>query len=628
MNDFRARLSGMLLVGLFFGLAYLAIVLAGPKVFPEPFEITSAELTPLELGKGEFAACAQPVATPAERVTAVRTGPLNPVTLHEIDPAQFPAGRDSIIFLMTRSDDARLYLCDGAGRAVKTYLSGDAVPASRQPVAASEIAFPVLAAESGLRPVLETRQPALLTTPVKVMAADAFHIHSRQHLMTRLFLYGGILSIVGYNLILGWLVGHWTYLFNALNTFSMLLLDLYLSGVGSAYVWPEQTWLSNTVMVLSEAGPGFFGVLFVYHFLHPGDWRGFLRQPAFFIWPLLNGITLASWWLFMPYWQAALGVIAVWIVGALSMTVLLIVRARRGNDRAQILLIPIVAVILPSMMAGIAQQFAGWNLGRLGAHHAEITLIFEALLFTLTFAYLLRLTEQERDGARRERLAVAEAFQQSLLTTVDRERNRIADDLHDTAGQGLLTVANRLNRVRKMAGFSAGQRMTIGEVEKSLKALIGDIRRISHDLHPAALDHVGLRGALSELSDRLSKASDCKVSLQFEGDAKLDKPQELQVFRILQELLSNAVRHSGGSAVHALVQLASPEVVLTVSDDGSGLAPPAGNENGNPNRTARRGIGLQVVAQRAEMLGGGMRLRSTGDGAQVTVRFPIGTKGG
>lgn len=609
MNDFRAKLSGLLLVGLVFGLAYLGIMLAGPRAFPEPFQIMSAVLTPLEIGSGEFDPCAQPVATPIRQVKAISTGPVNSVTLHEFDPTLISAGRDSMIFLTTRSDDARLHVCDDGSAGTKTYFSGDSVPASQRPVASSVVAFPVSAADSASRLVLETRQPALLTTPVKIMAADAFETRSRQQLMTRLFLYGGILAIVGYNLMLGWLVGHWTYLFNALNTFSMLMLDLYLSGVGPAFVWPEQPWLSNTVMVLSEAGPGIFGPLFVYHFLHPGDWRGFLRRPVFFIWPLLNCIILVSW-IFLSYWQAALGVIAVWIAAAVAMTALLIARARQGNERAQILLVPISAVIVPSMVAGIAQQFGGWNLGRIGAHHTEISLVFEALLFTLTLAYLLRITERERQSERQARIEVAERSKQQLLARVDQERSRIAAELHDSAGQGLVTIVSRLSRAGRN-GAGGKTMAALEDVERETRNLLGDIRRISHDLHPAALDHLGLTGALRELRSRLAASSGFDIALDIDPALKLGKTEQLQVYRVIQELASNSIRHSAGDRIAIKLAKTGNHVVVDVSDNGTASAA----RNGE-------GIGLAVVSERAAILGGSFNIQNTQDGTAARLSFP------
>lgn len=612
LEDFRAKLSGLLVVGLILGLAYLTVLLAGPKLFPEPFEIFSARLTPLEAGGEEFSPCAQQPVTPRQQVDAVETGPRNRITLHEINTTQLPGLGDSVIFLTTRSDDARLHLCDGSGQAVTTYYSGDAVPASRQPLQTAEVAFPLSLGspdEAGLRYVLETRQPALLITPVKIMAAEAFHTRSRQTLMTRLFFFGGILSLVGYNLILGWLVGQWTYLFNALNTLSILFLDFYLTGVGPAYLWPEQPWLSNKVMVLSEAGPGIFAVLFAYHFLHPGDWRGLARRPVFYIWPLLNMIILACW-VFLSYWQAALGVIAVWIAAAIAMIVVLVARARQGNERAQILLVPVVAVIVPSMIAGIAQQFTGWNLGRIGAHHAEITLVFEALLFTLTLAYLLTVTERERQAERRARIEVAERSKQQLLQRVDRERSRIAAELHDSAGQGLVTIVSRLRRAgRNGTGGKAGA--VLQDVERETRYLLDDIRRISHDLHPAALDHLGLAGALKELRSRLAKSGDVRILLDVEPALELDRNQQLQVYRVVQELVSNALRHSGGDLINIQLTGESGKVIVEVGDNGT-----AGSAvNGE-------GIGLAVVDERAAILGGRFTIKQSPEGTRARLTFP------
>ena len=506
------------------------------------------------------------------------------------------------------ADEARLHVC-GEHRPIRVFLSGDTIPVSERQFVSSEIAFDLPPGGVDERYVLEIRQPAALSIQVNVMETAEFHLRSMQTLMIRLFLAGGIIIIICYNFVLGWLVGQWTYLFNALNTLSMLVLDFYLTGLGPAYLWPQHPWMSNTLLALSETGPGIFGILFVYHFLYPGDWRGLLSRPVFYIWPLANILFLASW-VFLAYWQVAAGALAVWILGTVVVAIYLIRLARAGMERARILLVPIMAVIVPSMIAGAMQQFGGWNLGRIGVHHTEITLVFEALLLTLTLAYLLRVTERERQMERQARIEVAERSKQQLLARVDQERSRIAAELHDSAGQGLVTIVSRLSRAGRN-GVGGEAKATFEDVERETRNLLDDIRRISHDLHPAALDHLGLTGALRELRSRLVKSGDYRISLDLDPALQLGKADQLQVYRVVQELVSNSLRHSGGDAIDIRLAREGGQIVASVCDNGTASAAPGGE-----------GIGLSVVSERAAMLGGTFTLDANGQGTSARLSFP------
>ena len=609
MNDFRAKLSGILVVGLFFGLAYLGVMLAGPLAFPETFDISKATLIPLPAKTADDDPCALVPSAIGEETSVVRVGPTNPVVYHEINTSGFAPAKRHSVFLATMADEARLHVCDLDHKPSMTFFSGDTLPVSARQFVSSEIAFDLPPQEAGDRYVLEIRQPAALSIQVNVMETAEFHLRSMQTLMIRLFLAGGIIIIICYNFVLGWLVGQWTYLFNALNTLSMLVLDFYLTGLGPAYLWPQHPWMSNTLLALSETGPGIFGILFVYHFLYPGDWRGLLSRPVFYIWPLANILFLASW-VFLAYWQVAAGALAVWILGTAVVTIYLIRLARAGMERARILLVPILAVIVPSMIAGALQQFGGWNLGRIGVHHTEITLVFEALLLTLTLAYLLRVTERERQMERQARIEVAERSKQQLLARVDQERSRIAAELHDSAGQGLVTIVSRLSRAgRNGAGGEA--RAALEDVERETRNLLDDIRRISHDLHPAALDHLGLAGALKELRSRLAKSGDYRISLELDPALQLGKAEQLQVYRVVQELVSNSLRHSGGDAIDIRLAREGEQIVASVCD------------NGNANVEAGgEGIGLSVVSERAAMLGGTFIIDANGQGTHARLTFP------
>ncbi len=270
------------------------------------------------------------------------------------------------------------------------------------------------------------------------------------------------------------------------------------------------------------------------------------------------------------------------------------------------------------MTVGIADTYLGIDLGTLGEFRTEIALVVEALIFTLVLAYLMRMAEKREVMALKEMNRLSNTTKQRLLTLIDEERTRIAGDLHDTAGQGIVLIANRLAGIARNARLSGNVQTQAIEVEALARNMLTEIRQISHDLHPAALDHLGLTGSLRELTENVAKASEIKVSLYIEHhDYRFSKNQSLQIFRIFQELLSNVVKHAGATATMARLTLNNQKCVLEVSDNGKG---PRQQMDGVS------GIGTDILNQRVDNLGGTIIWSDAKPGSSVVIVFPVGDK--
>jgi two-component system, NarL family, sensor histidine kinase UhpB len=159
-----------------------------------------------------------------------------------------------------------------------------------------------------------------------------------------------------------------------------------------------------------------------------------------------------------------------------------------------------------------------------------------------------RLESERRDSALRT-LAAQEA-----------ERRRIALELHDEVGQALTAAMLRLDRV------------AVDEAKEGLRAALEEVREIARRLRPEALDDLGLRNALRALV--ASVARDARLDVTPEIDANLPSltpEQELVVYRVAQEALTNALRHAGASALRFSLRAEGDALVLVVEDDGQGF---------------------------------------------------------
>ena len=151
--------------------------------------------------------------------------------------------------------------------------------------------------------------------------------------------------------------------------------------------------------------------------------------------------------------------------------------------------------------------------------------------------------------------------------------------------------------------------------------MLAEIRGISHSLHPAVLDHLGFEQAAVTLAQNLAKANAQEIEIDFPGERMpLTKNQALQLYRIVQELLSNALKHAGAKTIRLALSSEGGERALSVSDDGVGLP-------GAADMTGQGGVGMRILAQRVASLPGAMDITSNGEGTRITVRFAPGSVG-
>ena len=198
-----------------------------------------------------------------------------------------------------------------------------------------------------------------------------------------------------------------------------------------------------------------------------------------------------------------------------------------------------------------------------------------------------------------------------VIAAQEAERRRIAQELHDQIGQNLTAVVLELRRVR--AGVDAGDADALADAQELARESLEEVRRISYELRPAALDDLGLPSALAALCLGIERRTGMSVPLTVDGPVPhLDPQVELTVYRVAQEALTNAARHSGGSTARVALESSATALVLRVADDGTGM------DGSFP------GGGLRGMRERAVSVGATLETRSTpGEGVEVSLRVPI-----
>jgi two-component system sensor histidine kinase UhpB len=243
---------------------------------------------------------------------------------------------------------------------------------------------------------------------------------------------------------------------------------------------------------------------------------------------------------------------------------------------------------------------------------------------------LMRAVDPQRPGARLDVTGPAEidelvrVFNQMLdrleserqesarhqLEAQERERKRIAHELHDEVGQLLTGVLVQLETLIQQT--PAEQAPDVRHVQETARQAIEVLSRVVRDLRPEALDELGLAKALEALAHRVEQQGGLAVDRSIdERVPALGPERELVVYRVAQEALTNALRHSRGSTVALTLETRDAHVVLSVRDDGVGLP------SDHPLRH-----GILGMRERAMLIGATLTVTSSSPGVEVTLRVP------
>ena len=201
-----------------------------------------------------------------------------------------------------------------------------------------------------------------------------------------------------------------------------------------------------------------------------------------------------------------------------------------------------------------------------------------------------------------------------VVEAQESERARLARELHDETGQALTSILLGLksldDRVRDEEGRAA-----VAELRELVVSTLHDVRRLAVELRPAALDDFGLVPAIERLLDTAGEQSGLTVDLQSEvGDVRLPTETETTLFRIVQEALTNVLKHAAAERVTVLLSHADAGVRLVVQDDGCGF---------DPSQARDDGVGLLGMRERVSLVGGRLTVESTeGAGTMLTVEVP------
>lgn len=204
---------------------------------------------------------------------------------------------------------------------------------------------------------------------------------------------------------------------------------------------------------------------------------------------------------------------------------------------------------------------------------------------------------------------------QSLIDGQESERERIAQELHDSLGGLLSTIKLRFDKLMHDQNITEKEDFT--KLHNLIDAACGEVRSISNDLKPGSLEKLGLLEAIKDLLNRYKLEQGPEIIFQYFGfnyPGSIDSNVALNIYRVIQELVNNAIKHADCKEIFVQISKTINEMTITVEDDGSGF----------DSETVKKGMGLENIRSRVNYLRGEFNIESSDNqGTLFLIQIPL-----
>ena len=193
------------------------------------------------------------------------------------------------------------------------------------------------------------------------------------------------------------------------------------------------------------------------------------------------------------------------------------------------------------------------------------------------------------------------SFTKQLLEKTEEERKRIASDLHDSINHELLNLK-----------FIFKQ--DFATVNNKIDSIINDIRAISRNLHPVMFDKIGLEPIIEQLVERIQQQNNFMISTEINYKGSLTSADELQVYRIIQEALTNIIKYAKAHAGKITIEENQSNIFIEIKDNGKGF-------NVKEALNSGKSFGLHNIIERSRVIGGEAKILSSPEGTIININL-------
>jgi signal transduction histidine kinase len=458
---------------------------------------------------------------------------------------------------------------------------------------------------------------ASLRLPMKIWDGREFlRSHQAESIGWGVFM-GIMLLIALFNIMVFGVLRDRVYLYYFIYVIALLVYQLSGKGLFFQYLWPGNPWINESAIIM-------FSILLVVSMLKFS--QSFLEMPVKF--PKVNPYINALMILMLVYipicfmrdipliQPVRMPLIQIFtftpIIGILIMLASLVKGLREKHWASRMYVVAFTPLVLFSIAIALRNNhlipyFPFFDV------RIPLSFSFELIVFSFALAYRFKVLKDQQAHLLME--INEQRIQQfkAVIEATENERKRIAQDLHDGLGQLLSTA--KLNVSSLEDSIVEDDRKQYENSMSLIDEACQEVRSISHNMMPSTLIRLGLLPAIKELADKINSAQQVRVEVTLEGfESRLNEEREIAIYRIVQEVLNNALKYAAATLIKIMLVKRADEVVVTINDNGKGF--------NTDNIAQSKGIGWRNVFSRVDMLGGHINVHSTeGKGTTVVVRL-------
>ncbi|MEO8210507.1 MAG: triple tyrosine motif-containing protein, partial [bacterium] len=213
-----------------------------------------------------------------------------------------------------------------------------------------------------------------------------------------------------------------------------------------------------------------------------------------------------------------------------------------------------------------------------------------------------------------------EEFSRKLIEAQEIERKRIAHELHDGIAHDVLILKNKASMALKHKEHTEGLEKALEEISEQSSATIKEVRNIAYDLHPHQLDRLGFTKTIRSIINDVSKSTNIKFEFETDNvDEVLSKESEINLYRVVQESITNIIKHSMATEAALKVSRLEDSLLISITDNGLGF-----NVNSKELNEAKHGFGISGIMERIKFMKGEIKIESEiNKGTTLRFKIPI-----
>ena len=459
------------------------------------------------------------------------------------------------------------------------------------------------------------------SSSIKLVEEQDFYATDHHKLLLVGLYFGAVLGLVVYNLLLYLSVRDISYLWYVVYLGFIGFFSLAINGLTFRYLWPNNPyWANNStyffILMSMVAGLGFSQTMlntkeFLPSLAKVMKWSNVIIVLTTFFGLFLGNAFFAS---VIPYFG----------LFVLLLILFAITIAIRANYKpAYFVSLGFLFLFLGGMML-ILYKFELLPGTIFSVHGLQVGIILEAFILSFALAYRINYTNEKLNKANQALVDTNKKFSSKLIEFQDRERKETAETLHDSIGQKLLVTKIQLAQIFEQFNIPENN-IRIKSVWGLIHEVINDVRDISHTLHPHQIERLTFKEALEDVINQSFKDTDMNYTYDFNSlEECIDKKSKLHVYRIIQELINNALKHSAAKNIEFKSFKTNSTLEIIVKDDGKGVP----DQNWFKRKDYAKTYGLFNIMERIDSLSGSVNFISSRDQGFKTIILIPCVKGG